>query len=73
MGEDQNNSVIISDLIGGAIIGVIIAWEDRRNDINGGIYADKGCLTHGQWRGSIHPTRGLTQWQSEALLKRKLG
>jgi len=51
MRNEQMNPVIMNDLVGGATIGAIIAWEDKRDDYYGDIYAEKVPLNATGWTG----------------------
>ena len=52
----QDSPVITSSLVGGTTDGAIIAWEDRREDINGDIYAEKVFLeVDPEWTGGGIP------------------
>jgi len=47
--NEQSNPFIMNDLQAGAIKGAIIAWEDKRQDLNGDIYAEKVPLDVSLW------------------------
>jgi hypothetical protein len=49
MDREQSNPVIVNSLLGNTTDGAIIAWEDRRSDTNGDIYAEKVPLDASFW------------------------